>query len=79
MPRLVLDRFRWHASPATKEAVVKRTGAMLKRFRTESDGFEGVEYSVMMALIIGALVSVLVLMMASVTDTFETVTTIVRR
>lgn len=51
----------------------------MKRFRTESDGFEGIEYSVMVALIIGSLVLVLVLMMATVTNTFAEVSTVVRR
>ena len=51
----------------------------MKRFCRESDGFEGIEYSVMAALIVSALVTVLVLMMTSVTDTFDLVTTIVRR
>lgn len=45
-------------------------GEMLKSFLVKSDGFETIEYGVMTALIVGAVVTALTLMTLAMHDTF---------
>ena len=49
---------------------MKKMGGTFKRFLKETDGLETAEYGIMTALIIGAIVVTLVLLMVTITDTF---------
>lgn len=48
-------------------------GEMLKSFLVESDGLEGIEYSVMTALIVGAVVTASTLMSLAMHDSFVSI------
>lgn len=67
------DRIQRH----TQGVGMKRIHRILKRFYSESDGLEGVEFSVLTAVIIGTVVVVLTIMMIAVNGTFSDTTLIV--
>ena len=52
---------------------MKKFGATFKRFLVRTDGFEMVEYGVMTAMIVGAVIIALVLMMVVVSNSFAQV------
>ena len=52
---------------------MKKIAATLRRFLTETHGFEMVEYGVMTAIIVGAVVVALISMMIVIGDTFAQV------
>ena len=60
-----------------RELEMKKFGSGLNRFLNATDGFEMIEYGIMTALIVGAIVAALVLMMVTVTDTFANVALLV--
>ncbi len=55
---------------------MKKIAATLRRFFTETDGFEMVEYGVMTAMIVGAVVVALISMMIVIGNTFAEVATL---
>lgn len=60
-----------------ERAWIQSHGGTLKSFLLESDGFEGIEYSVMTALIVGAVVAVLTLMALAMNDAFVNIASII--
>ncbi len=63
--------------PGCERARIRRheqeLGETLKGFLVESDGLEGIEYSVMTALIVGAMVTALTLMSLAMHDSFVSI------
>ena len=71
MQRIALGRpRRFGIRKDERDPVTKKFRGTFKRFLKETDGFETIEYSIMTALIIGAISITLVLMMVVITDTF---------
>ena len=52
------------------DSPMKEMHGTLKRFLKETDGLETAEYGIMTALIIGAIIVTLMLLMVTITDTF---------
>lgn len=60
-----------------ERAQIQSHRATLKSFLVESDGFEGIEYSVMTALIVGAVLIPLTLMTSAMNDAFVNIASII--
>lgn len=77
MPRIAQDHLKRARIRKDDRGIGrKKIAATLKRFLTETDGFEMVEYGVMTAIIVGAVVVALISMMIVIGDTYAEVATL---
>lgn len=77
MPRIAQDHLKRARIRKDDRGIGrKKIAATFKRFFTETDGFEMVEYGVMTAIIVGAVVVALISMMIVIGDTFAEVATL---
>ena len=77
MPRIAQDHLKRARIRKDDRGIgMKKIAATLRRFFTETDGFEMVEYGVMTAMIVGAVVVALISMMIVIGNTFAEVATL---
>jgi len=77
MPRVAQDHLKRARIRKDDRGIgMKKIAATLRRFFTETDGFEMVEYGVMTAMIVGAVVVALISMMIVIGNTFAEVATL---
>ena len=77
MPRIAQDHLKRRRIRKDDRGIGrKKIAVTFKRFFTETDGFEMVEYGVMTAIIVGAVVVALISMMIVIGDTFAEVATL---
>ncbi len=77
MPRIAQDHLKRARIRKDDRGIGrKKTAVTFKRFFTETDGFEMVEYGVMTAIIVGAVVVALISMMIVIGNTFAEVATL---
>ena len=77
MPRVAQDHLKRARIRKDDRGIgMKKIAATLRRFFTETDGFEMVEYGVMTAIIVGAVVVALISMMIVIGDTYAEVATL---
>jgi len=77
MPRIAQDHLKRARIRKDDRGIGrKKIAATFKRFLTESEGFEMIEYGVMTAMIVGAVVVALISMMIVIGNTFAEVATL---